>query len=42
MPIPLIKGLAILKKAAALVNTEYGLDKKISNAIVQAAQEVNT
>ncbi|CAO3607139.1 unnamed protein product [Cunninghamella blakesleeana] len=40
MPLPLIKGLAILKKAAAKVNTEYGLDIKVGDAIQQAAQEV--
>ncbi|CAO3649763.1 unnamed protein product [Cunninghamella echinulata] len=40
MPITLIKAFATLKKAAALVNTEYGLDNQVSEAIVQAAQEV--
>lgn len=40
MPLPLIKAFAILKKAAAIVNKEYGLDAKVSQAIVQAADEV--
>ena len=41
MPIPLIRALAIVKRAAAEVNLELGsLDKKIAGAIVQAAQEV--
>jgi fumarate hydratase class II len=40
MPLPLIKAMAILKKAAAIVNKEYGLDAKVSQAIVQAADEV--
>ncbi len=36
-----IKSIAMIKKAAAIVNTKNGdLDKKISNAIVQAANEV--
>lgn len=41
MPWPLIKALAIIKKAAAITNTALGsLDKKIADAIVQAADEV--
>ncbi|ESO02160.1 hypothetical protein HELRODRAFT_161397 [Helobdella robusta] len=40
MPIEVIKGMAILKKAAAIVNKKYGLDEKISNTIVKAADEV--
>ena len=41
MPEPLIHALAIVKKAAAIVNLEMGgIDKKISDAIVQAADEV--
>ena len=36
-----IKSIAMIKKAAAIVNTKNGdLDKKISNAIVKAANEV--
>ncbi|KAK9687492.1 fumarase fum1, partial [Basidiobolus ranarum] len=40
MPEPLIKAFGVLKKAAAIVNMGYGLDPKIGNAIVQAADEV--
>jgi fumarate hydratase class II len=40
MPIPIIRALAIIKKAAATVNIGFGLDPKIANAIVQAADEV--
>jgi fumarate hydratase class II len=42
MPEPLIKAFGILKKAAAQVNTGYGLDKKIADAIQQAADEVRS
>lgn len=41
MPEPLIKAFAILKKAAASVNMQIaGLDKKVGNAIIKAADEV--
>lgn len=41
MPLPLIKALATVKKAAAITNMEQkGVDEKIGNAIVQAADEV--
>uniref|UniRef100_A0A3P8U6M5 Fumarate lyase N-terminal domain-containing protein n=1 Tax=Amphiprion percula TaxID=161767 RepID=A0A3P8U6M5_AMPPE len=40
MPLPVIKAFGILKKAAAEVNKDYGLDPKIADAIVQAADEV--
>ena len=40
LPPTLIKALAILKKCAAKVNTEFGLDPKKSVAIQQAADEV--
>jgi len=40
LPLPLIKAFGTLKKAAAIVNVEYGLDPKIGNAIQQAADEV--
>ena len=36
MPLPVIHAFGILKKAAALVNTEFGLDKKLADAICQA------
>ncbi|KAK9679168.1 hypothetical protein K7432_016377 [Basidiobolus ranarum] len=39
MPEPLIKAFGVLKKAAAIVNMSYGLDPKVGNAIVQAADE---
>lgn len=40
MPEPLIRAFGILKSAAAEVNLTYGLDKKVGDAIRQAAQEV--
>ncbi|CAH2350331.1 fumarate hydratase, mitochondrial [[Candida] railenensis] len=41
MPEPLVKAFGILKKAAAIINEEYGiLDPKLSKAIQQAASEV--
>ncbi|XP_021963273.1 fumarate hydratase, mitochondrial isoform X1 [Folsomia candida] len=40
MPLPVIKGMGILKKAAAIVNKEYGLDPKVADAICSAADEV--
>ena len=40
MPLPLIKAFGVLKKAAAEVNKEFGLDPKVADAISQAADEV--
>eukprot|EP00030_Apusomonadida_sp_AF-17_P005033 a516913_19.p1 GENE.a516913_19~~a516913_19.p1 ORF type:complete len:486 (-),score=196.96 a516913_19:5-1429(-) len=40
MPIQVVHALAILKKAAAIVNTRFGLPAPISEAIVAAADEV--
>jgi len=40
MPKPVIKAFGVLKKAAAEVNMEFGLDAKIAGAISQAADEV--
>lgn len=41
MPLPLVKALALQKKAAALANVKLGeLDQKLGDAIVQAADEV--
>jgi len=40
MPLPVIKAFGVLKKAAAEVNKEYGLDAKVADAISQAADEV--
>ena len=37
---PVIKAFGVLKKAAAEVNTEFGLDPKLAGAICQAADEV--
>jgi fumarate hydratase, class II len=40
-PLPIVRALGIVKRAAAEVNMQLGkLDKKIGNAVVQAAQEV--
>jgi fumarate hydratase class II len=41
MPLPLVRALGVIKKAAALTNMDLGtLDKAIGEAIAQAAQEV--
>ncbi|KAG8063433.1 hypothetical protein GUJ93_ZPchr0003g18680 [Zizania palustris] len=40
MPVPIIRAFGVLKKCAAKVNMEYGLDPTIGKAIIQAAQEV--
>ena len=40
MPLPVIKAFGVLKKAAAEVNKDYGLDPVIADAISQAADEV--
>ncbi|KAJ2718989.1 hypothetical protein GGI07_005481 [Coemansia sp. Benny D115] len=40
MPDAVIKAMGVLKKAAATVNREFGLDARVSDAIQQAAQEV--
>ncbi|MFH4982189.1 hypothetical protein AB6A40_008898 [Gnathostoma spinigerum] len=37
MPIPVIHAFGYLKKAAAMVNKEFGLDPKLAGAICQAA-----
>ncbi|KAF4623375.1 hypothetical protein D9613_001915 [Agrocybe pediades] len=39
-PEPLIKAFGVVKKAASIVNIEYGLDRKVGEAIQQAADEV--
>ncbi|XP_043708842.1 fumarate hydratase 1, mitochondrial isoform X2 [Telopea speciosissima] len=41
MPEQIIRAFGILKKCAAKVNLEYGLDPSIGKAIMQAAQEVS-
>jgi fumarate hydratase, class II len=41
MPAPLVRALGILKKAAAIVNVEFGiLDKKLGDAMCSAADEI--
>jgi len=40
MPLPVIKAFGVLKKAAAEVNKDYGLDPVIADAICKAADEV--
>ncbi|XP_066138579.1 fumarate hydratase, mitochondrial-like isoform X1 [Euwallacea fornicatus] len=40
MPYPIITAMGILKKAAAEVNKDYGLDPKISETISKACDEV--
>ncbi|ORX54237.1 fumarase precursor [Piromyces finnis] len=40
MPESVIRSFGILKKAAAIVNMTFGLDKKIGEAIVKACDEV--
>ncbi|KAM4041116.1 fumarate hydratase, mitochondrial isoform 2-T2 [Anomaloglossus baeobatrachus] len=39
MPLPVIRAFGILKKAAAEVNKDYGLDPKIAEYIIKAADE---
>ncbi|RZF39166.1 hypothetical protein LSTR_LSTR005794 [Laodelphax striatellus] len=40
MPLPVVKAMGILKKAAAIVNKGFGLDPKVSDAIQKAADDV--
>ncbi|XP_071079155.1 probable fumarate hydratase, mitochondrial [Haliotis cracherodii] len=40
MPIPVIQAFGIFKGCAATVNTKFGLDPKLAEAIKQAAEEV--
>ncbi|CAG9788420.1 unnamed protein product [Diatraea saccharalis] len=40
MPYAIIVAFGILKKAAAKVNIDYGLDKKLADAIMEAAEDV--
>ena len=40
MPTEIIKAFGLLKKAAAKVNLEFGLNAKIANAIIEASDEV--
>jgi fumarate hydratase class II len=40
MPIPVIHAFGTLKKAAAIVNSDHGLDKKVADAIAKACDDV--
>jgi fumarate hydratase class II len=40
MPLPLIEAFGLLKKACAIVNKQFNLDTKISDAISQACDEI--
>ena len=40
MPLPIVRAFGLLKKATAKANLEFGLEPKIGNAIIQAADEV--
>jgi|TARA_B110000285_G_C14733236_1_gene427406 fumarate hydratase, class II len=40
MPLPVVKAFGILKKSAAKANKNYGLDPKIADAVMAAADEV--
>ena len=40
MPLPVIKAFGVLKKAAAIVNKDFGLDPNVADAICQAADQV--
>jgi aspartate ammonia-lyase len=40
LPPPLIKAFGVIKKAAAIVNTGYGMDPKVAEAIQKAADDV--
>jgi len=41
MPLPVVKAFGVLKKAAAEVNQDYGLDPKLVDAISKACDEVD-
>jgi fumarate hydratase class II len=40
LQLPVVKAMGMLKKAAAIVNKDFGLDPKIADAISKAADEV--
>jgi fumarate hydratase class II len=40
MPLPLVHAFGLVKKACAMVNLKYGLDPKIGDLIIRAADEV--
>lgn len=39
MPLPVIKAFGVLKKAAAEVNTEFGLDPKVGLKLILLTRE---
>ncbi|KAF7247905.1 Fumarate hydratase, mitochondrial [Varanus komodoensis] len=41
MPVQVIRAFGILKRAAAEINQDYGLEPKIANAVMKAADEVS-
>jgi fumarate hydratase class II len=42
MPLPVVRAFGVLKKCAARANLNFGLDAKKAEAIIQAADEVQT
>lgn len=42
MPSELIKSFVLIKRSIAKVNSSYGLDSKISDAIVKSSDEILT
>ena len=40
MPVPVVKAFGLLKKSAAQANLNFGLDPRIAQAIIEAADEV--
>ena len=40
MPVPVVRSFGILKKCAAQANKNFGLDTKVADAIIKAADEV--
>lgn len=40
MPDAIIKAFSVIKKAAAIVNQDYGLDKQVAETICKVADEV--
>jgi fumarate hydratase, class II len=40
MPTPVVRAFGLLKKAAAQANKQFGLETKVADAIIKAADEV--
>ena len=40
MPVPVVRAFGLLKKAAAQANLEFGLEPRVAEAIIKAADEV--